>query len=70
MVAEIRKNYYELIALDKRLETLDLTISLQEQSLQTSRFLMDAGRGDVLADVRVVGHRLPRVDSERRWKPG
>ena len=55
MVAEIGKNYYELIALDKRLETLDLTISLQEQSLQTSRFLMDAGRGDMLAVQRFQG---------------
>lgn len=55
LVAEIGKNYYELIALDKRLETLDLTISLQEQSLQTARFLMDAGRGDELAVQRFQG---------------
>ena len=49
LVAEIGENYYELIALDKRLETLDLTISLQEQSLQVARFNKDAGRDTELA---------------------
>lgn len=44
LVAEIGQNYYALIALDKRLETLDLTISLQEQSLQVARFNKEAGR--------------------------
>lgn len=49
LVAEIAENYYELLALDKRLETLDKTISLQEQSLQVSQNFMDAGRGTSLA---------------------
>ncbi|HBL42485.1 MAG TPA: hypothetical protein DDZ90_03725, partial [Planctomycetaceae bacterium] len=34
LVAEIAENYYELLALDKRMETLDITIGLQERSLE------------------------------------
>src|SRR5262245_22770385 len=36
LVAEIAENYYRLMALDKRLETLDQTIKLFEQSLETA----------------------------------
>ena len=49
LVAEISENYYELIALDKRLETLGKTISLQEQSLRVAQLNKDAGRGTELA---------------------
>jgi len=48
LVAEIGENYYTLLALDKQLETLDLTISLQEKSLATAIFFKDAGRGNEL----------------------
>ncbi|MBY0589427.1 TolC family protein [bacterium] len=37
LVAEIAENYYTLLALDKRLETLDRTIALQEQSLEVAK---------------------------------
>ncbi len=43
LVADIADNYYELLALDKRLETLDRTISLQEQSLEAAKFKKAAG---------------------------
>ena len=58
LVAEIAENYYSLIALDKRLETLDQTIELQEQSRKISQARVEAGRGNALpvqrfqADVR------------------
>lgn len=43
LVAEIAENYYTLLALDKRLETLDKTISLQEQSLEKAKFKKASG---------------------------
>ncbi|MBY0523233.1 MAG: TolC family protein [Gemmataceae bacterium] len=49
LVAEIAENYYGLMALDKRLETLDKTIELQEQSLSLSIERKKAGRGTELA---------------------
>lgn len=49
LVAEIAENYYDLIALDKRLETLDQTIVLQEQSLKISKARVVGVRGNVLA---------------------
>jgi len=49
LVAEIAENYYGLMALDKRLETLDATIALQEQSLQIAIAKKEAARGTELA---------------------
>ncbi|MFO0976773.1 MAG: TolC family protein [Planctomycetaceae bacterium] len=49
LIAEISGNYYELVALDKRLETLDRTIALQEESLRFAKLAKDAGRGTELA---------------------
>lgn len=49
MVAEVAENYYELLALDNRLVTLDRTITLQQQSLEVARSMMQAGRGTELA---------------------
>ncbi|MEZ6062105.1 MAG: TolC family protein [Planctomycetaceae bacterium] len=49
LVAELADNYYELMALDKRLETLDITIALQEASLKLAQAKKDAGRGTELA---------------------
>src|SRR4029077_14492059 len=49
LVAEIAEHYYRLMALDKRLETLDQIIALQEQSLEISKAKKEAGRGTELA---------------------
>ncbi|MCU0714504.1 MAG: efflux transporter outer membrane subunit [Pirellula sp.] len=49
VVAEVAENYYELLALDNRLETLNRTIEIQQQSLDTARALKDAARGTELA---------------------
>ena len=44
LVAEIAEKYYLLLALDKRLETLDMTIELQEKSLSMSKSKKEFGR--------------------------
>jgi len=49
MVADVAENYYELLAADNRLVTLDTTISLQEKSLAAATLLKDAGEGTELA---------------------
>src|SRR4029078_8810923 len=49
LVAEGAENYYRLMALDKRLETLDQPIALQEQSLKLAQAKKEAGRGTELA---------------------
>lgn len=49
LVAEIAESYYELLALDKRLETLDNTIALQVRSLELAKAKKEAGRGTELA---------------------
>ena len=37
LIAEIAENYYQLMALDQQLETLDRTIALQERSLEIAK---------------------------------
>ncbi len=49
LVAEIAENYYSLVALDKRLETLGLTIELQQKSLAIAKAKQEAARGTALA---------------------
>jgi NodT family efflux transporter outer membrane factor (OMF) lipoprotein len=49
LVADVAENYYTLLALDQRLETLDRTIALQEQSRLASQLKLDNGRGSSLA---------------------
>ena len=49
LVAEIGEKYYKLMALDKRMETLDVTIKLQENSLQMAKSRKEAGRDTELA---------------------
>jgi outer membrane protein, multidrug efflux system len=44
MVADIAESYYALMALDKRLETLDQTIAVQQKSLTAAKALFEAGR--------------------------
>lgn len=45
LVAEIAENYYELLALDNRLQILDRIIGLQEKSLEFAEANKRAGRG-------------------------
>ena len=49
MIAEIAENYFSLMALDARQQTLDKTIELQAKSLELSKAKKDAGRGTELA---------------------
>lgn len=49
LVAEIAENYYRLMGLDKRIETLDRTIELQEQGRKIAQAKLEAGRGTELA---------------------
>jgi general stress protein 26 len=49
LVADIAEDYYELLALDKQLDTLNKTIELQEQSLVFANAKKEAGRGTELA---------------------
>ena len=48
LIADIAEEYYDLLALDKRLETLDKTIDLQEKSLEFAKAKKEAGRGTEL----------------------
>jgi outer membrane protein, multidrug efflux system len=54
LVAEIAENYYGLVALDKRLENLDLTIALQERSLEVARALLGQARNNQLGVQRFL----------------
>lgn len=49
LVAEVAENYYELMALDNRLQTLDKTIEIQEQSLEIAKIRKEAARDTELA---------------------
>jgi len=48
LVADVAENYYALMALDKRIENLDRTIALQEQSLAIAKSLKEGARGTEL----------------------
>jgi len=49
LVADIAENYYQLLALDKRMENLDRTIALQENSLEFAKARKEGARGTELA---------------------
>ncbi len=49
LVAEVTESYYELLALDARMDVLDATIQIQEQSLEFAQAMKDAARGTELA---------------------
>ncbi|WP_253158191.1 TolC family protein [Stieleria tagensis] len=49
LVAEVAESYYELLALDNRMLTLDKTIEIQQQSLKIANAKKEAGRGTELA---------------------
>ena len=55
MVSEVAENYYELLALDSRLETLERTIEIQKSSLQVCRGQKKAGRATELSVQRFLG---------------
>ncbi len=64
LVAEVAENYYQLMALDKRLENLDRTIALQEQSLAISKRRKEMARGNELAVQRFLAE-VRRNQSEK-----
>jgi NodT family efflux transporter outer membrane factor (OMF) lipoprotein len=64
MVADIAENYYGLLALDKRQETLDRTIELQQRSYEFARARLEAGRGTELAVQRFLAE-VRRNQSEK-----
>jgi NodT family efflux transporter outer membrane factor (OMF) lipoprotein len=83
MVAEIAEDYYELLALDSRLQTLDKTIQIQETSLDLAKQMMAAGRGSSLAvqrfqaEVRknqsewlIIQQRIVEVENEINFTLG
>lgn len=54
LVAENAENYFHLMALDRRIENLNQTIALQEESMKTAKAFLDAGRGTELAVQRFL----------------
>ncbi|GAA5507605.1 efflux transporter outer membrane subunit [Novipirellula caenicola] len=64
MVAEVAENYFELLALDNQLLTLDKTIEIQQRSLETSQQMKDAGRGTELAVQRFLAE-VQKNESEK-----
>ncbi|WP_419580157.1 TolC family protein [Stieleria magnilauensis] len=49
VVAEVAENYYRLLSLDNRLQILQSTIDIQQQSLKVAKAKKAAGRGTELA---------------------
>ncbi len=45
LIAEIADSYYELLALDNRMQILDKTIEIQQKSLEVAKSLKADGRG-------------------------
>ena len=64
LVAETAENYYELAALDKRLQYLDQTIELQQQSLDVADAQLKAARGTKLGVQRFLAE-VRRNQSQR-----
>jgi outer membrane protein TolC len=64
VVAEIADNYFGLLSLDKRMENLNMIISLQEQSLRFARLKFAAGQGTDLAVQRFLAE-VRRNQSEK-----
>ena len=52
LAAEVAENYFRLMALDKRLENLNLTIELQERSLEVAQALKAQAQGNELGVLR------------------
>lgn len=83
LVADTAESYYELASLDKKLEYLNQTIALQQQSLEVSRAQKEAARGTelgvqrFLAEVRknesqrfIVRQRIVEVENQINFLVG
>ena len=64
LVADTAENYYELAALDKRLQYLDQTIDIQQQSLIVAEAQLKAARGTKLGVQRFLAE-VRRNESQR-----
>jgi NodT family efflux transporter outer membrane factor (OMF) lipoprotein len=64
LVSEVAEKYYELLALDNRLQTLDKTVQIQQQSLEASKAMKEAARGTELAVQRFEAE-VKKNQSER-----
>lgn len=64
VVAEVAENYYELLSLDSRLQTLETTIEIQQSSLKVAEGKKKAGRGTELAVQRFKAE-VQKNQSER-----
>ena len=64
LVAEVAESYYELMALDSRMATLDKTIEIQVQSRQNAQKLKDSGR-DTELGVQRFDAEVHKNQSER-----
>lgn len=64
LVAEIAENYFQLMALDNRLATLEKTIEIQQSSLEMAEAKKVAGRGTELA-VRRFEAEVEKNTAER-----
>ncbi|WP_165243934.1 TolC family protein [Paludisphaera soli] len=65
LIADVAGSYYQLMALDKRLEILDQTIEIQEQSLETARTVKEGARGTELPVQRFLAE-VRRNQSEKQ----
>ncbi|MEZ6064400.1 MAG: TolC family protein [Planctomycetaceae bacterium] len=64
LVAEVAEKYYELLALDSRLEIIDKTIEIQRDSLRVAEAKKEAGRGTELAVQRFIAE-VAKNESEK-----
>lgn len=64
LIADIADSYYRLLALDNRMQVLDLTIQIQQRSMETAQLLMAAGRGTELGVQRFAAE-VRRAQSEK-----
>lgn len=64
LVADTAENYYELAALDKRLEFLNQNIEIQQRSLEVAKAQKEAARGTELAVQRFLAE-VRKNESQR-----
>jgi len=65
LIADVAGNYYQLMSLDKRMEILDETIAIMEQSLETAKSIKEGARGTELPVQRFLAE-VRRNQSEKR----
>jgi NodT family efflux transporter outer membrane factor (OMF) lipoprotein len=64
LVAEVAENYYTLMSLDKRLETLDQTIQLQDDGYKIAKAKFENAKGTELAVQRFLAE-VRKAQSEK-----